>query len=347
MESIMAHDSNTIRSLKQALAAAWPPEKWRDFTLLVAVSGGTDSVALLRALAALKTGGRGRIVVGHINHRLRSEAANEAQFVAELAARLGFGCELGEGDPDAARQHPDGIEAGAREQRYAFLRATAERIGARYVVTAHTADDQAETVLHRVLRGTGLAGLGGIRRVRRLSDAVTLIRPLLDVRRSEIVAYLADLGQPYCDDSSNRDRGFTRNRIRHDLLPQLAADYNPDVAAALVRLGAAARDAQQLIESLAEALLEQSAEFPAPDQAIVHCDKLAGQHRHLVRELFVALWRRAGWPQQAMTFAHWERLAELAQQHHTDSKMAAGGATFPDDVQARRAKLEIELRRKQ
>ncbi len=343
----MAENPDATRSLQQALAAAWPPDKWRDFTLLVAVSGGADSVALLRALAALKTGGRGRIVVGHFNHRLRTEAENEAQFVAELAARLGLGCESGEGDPSAARQHPDGIEAGAREQRYAFLRAAAEPIGARYVVTAHTADDQAETVLHRVLRGTGLAGLGGIRRVRRLSDAVTLIRPLLDVRRSEIAAYLADLGQPFCDDTSNRDRGFTRNRIRHDLLPQLAADYNPDVAAALVRLGAAARDAQQLIESLAESLLEQSAEFPAPDRAIVHCDKLAGQHRHLVRELFVALWRRQAWPLQAMTFAHWERLAELAQQQPTDSNVTAGGATFPGCVQARCTNEQIELERKQ
>ena len=214
--------------LDQELAAAWPPESWADVSVLVAVSGGADSVALLRGLAGLKVGGEGKLVVGHFNHRLRGEESDgDEQFVARLAEELGLGLECGRleaGDIDAC---PDGIEEAARRQRYRFLTETAERVGARYVACAHTADDQVETVLHRILRGTGIAGLAGIPRCRRLSPAVTLIRPLLEVRRAELVDYLASLGQSYREDSSNLDRRFTRNRIRHDLLPQLAKDFNP------------------------------------------------------------------------------------------------------------------------
>ena len=135
------------------------------------------------------------------------------------------------------------------------MQSTAERLGARYVVTAHTADDQAETILHRILRGTGVAGLAGMRRARPLGPAATLIRPLLDVRRAEILAYLSELQQPFQDDASNSDLGFTRNRIRHELLPRLAADYNSDVVAALLRLGQTAHDAQQHIDAAVEELL--------------------------------------------------------------------------------------------
>jgi tRNA(Ile)-lysidine synthase len=308
----MADMSDNRAAFELALAAAWPPAAWEDFSLVAAVSGGADSVALLRALAALKTGGHGRLVVAHFNHRLRAESLEEVRFVADLAARLGIAVEMGEGDAAAIRAHPDGLEAGARVQRYAFLRETAERIGARYIVTAHTADDQAETIIHRIVRGTAVAGLAGIHRARQMGDAVTLIRPLLDVRRSEVLAYLAAIGQAFCDDASNQDPAYIRNRIRHELLPYLAAGYNPDVAAALVRLGTTARDVNQIVESLVAALSERAVTSAVPHRAVIRCDELAGQHRHLIRELFVSLWRRQGWPQQAMTFAHWDRLAELA-----------------------------------
>ena len=119
--------------------------------------------------------------------------------------RLGLACEIGEGRvAEAAALQGDGLEAAARAERLAFLQAAAERFGARYVVTAHTADDQAETVLHRILRGTGIAGLAGMRRARPLGPAVTLIRPLLAIRRAEIRDYLAELNQPFCEDVKQR-----------------------------------------------------------------------------------------------------------------------------------------------
>src|SRR5437879_3858837 len=127
--------------LESRLAASWPPESWHDVTVVAAISGGADSVALMRALAALKTAGRGRLIVAHFNHRLRPEADAEARFVSALAGRFGLNCESGEGSvAKMADAVGDGIEAAARTERYAFLQSTAERLGARYVVTAHTAD---------------------------------------------------------------------------------------------------------------------------------------------------------------------------------------------------------------
>ena len=152
--------------------------------VLVAVSGGADSVALLTALVRLQKPVESVLIVGHYNHRWRGEESDEdARFVRELAKQYGIGFEL-----DCApqtREKSTANEASAREARYRFLQQTAERRGARYLATAHTADDQAETVLHRVLRGTGIAGLAGIPRTRVLSPAVTLIRPLLAYRRAE------------------------------------------------------------------------------------------------------------------------------------------------------------------
>lgn len=300
-------------ALETRLAASWPPDAWQDLTVLAAVSGGADSVGLVGALAALKTAGTGRLAVAHFNHRLRPAAADEARFVASLAARLELACELGEGSvAEAAASQGDGLEAAARSQRYAFLQATAERIGARYVVTAHTADDQAETILHRILRGTGVAGMAGMRRARPLGAAVALIRPLLDIRRAEIRDYLAELGQPFHEDVTNGNPAFTRNRIRHDLLPRLA-EYNPDVIGALLRLAETAREAQRIVDAEVEELLDAALLPPAsPEQVVINCGALTRTNRHLVRELFVAIWRDRGWPQQAMGFAEWDALAEMA-----------------------------------
>ena len=169
------------------------PSAWEDVTVLVAVSGGADSIATVRAIQSLKTGGTGRIVVGHFNHRLRGEESDaDEQFVTRLCGQIGLDCHVGRAKPGRVRscgcpkrtphapreviRHAErdeyrNSEATARTARYAFLQETAERFGARYVVTGHTADDQAETVSARLVRGTGIAGLAGMARVRPLGPA--------------------------------------------------------------------------------------------------------------------------------------------------------------------------------
>src|SRR5215469_1699449 len=139
---------STRECMENLLRKAWPPVDWRDVTVLVAVSGGADSVGLLRGLHAIRSPGKGRLVVGHFNHELRDEADGDEAFVRELAAGLGLEFVAGRTNrPTGGPRPTTGLEESARQARYEFLRATAAEIGARYVATAHTADDQAETVL--------------------------------------------------------------------------------------------------------------------------------------------------------------------------------------------------------
>ena len=300
-----------LHPLEAKLAESWPPAAWSDVTVLIGVSGGSDSVALLRALAALKSRAAGRICVAHFNHRLRPAADDDEQFVAALCRQLEVSCEIGRAAENLGKPSGKAAEASARTARYRFLQRTAGKLGARYVVTAHTANDQAETILHHILRGTGLRGLSGIQRARPFGHA-TLIRPMLAVHRIQIVEYLRDLQQPYRHDESNQDVRYTRNRIRHKLLPRLQRDYNPQVVAALLRLGALAGDAQTVIDAQVDQLFERGVLAESRDRAEIALAAVAGQSPYLVSELLSALWRRQGWPLQAMGQLQWDELTRAA-----------------------------------
>ncbi len=324
--------------LEAKLAVAWPPEVWRDVTVVVAVSGGPDSVALLRALASLKgeAGGAGRLVVAHFDHRLREDSAADAEFVRALARQLGLPFEKGEATAEQlAHPFTDGVEAAVRLWRYAFLQSTAEKIGARYVALGHTADDQVETVLFNLLRGTGLSGLAGMPRARALGSATSLIRPMLDVRRSEVLEYLDQIGQSYRTDPSNTSADFTRNRIRNEVLPSLREKFSTDIDQAVVRMAQLAGDAQALVENLADDLLERclAGHRQAPEVRL-SVAPLAAANRHLVREMFVALWRRMDWPLVNMGFADWDALAEMALP--AGATQPCNCRTFPGNIQVRR-----------
>ena len=331
------------------LLQSWPLAAWREVGVVVAVSGGADSVALLRALHAIKTGGAGRLVVAHFNHLLRGDDSDcDEQFVVKLAAELGLACEVGRAAaPGTPANLRDGLEAAARAARYDFLKKVAERVGARYVATAHTADDKAETILHRILRGTGIAGLAGIPRSRLLTPAVSLLRPMLPFRRAEVLAYLHDLGQPFRQDDSNRDTQFTRNRIRHELLPLLAEHYHPGVREALLRLSQLASGAQSVIDELVREQISRRVRFQGNDggdTVTIDVREIGALPRHLVRELLLAVWREMHWPEQSMGFAQWELLADMA---------AAAGpldhassiAMLPGGIEARRQVERLVLLR--
>ena len=300
---------------------AWAPDQWCGVHVLLAVSGGADSVALLRAMLELKQrhGGPGQLHAAHLNHGLRqAEADHDQRWVAELC--LSLGVQLWSGrteitEPDAR----EGWEAAARSARYEFLTRTAEQIGARFVVTAHTADDQAETVLHRVLRGTGIEGLAGIPFSRPLSPSVTLIRPMLGVTRAEVVGYLDERTQSFRTDSSNASSRFTRNWLRNDLLPAIRDRVNPEVDGALLRLSQQARETQQVIANRADRLIEKYAQF-AEDADIckigalqIECSPLRDEAAVVVRELCKRAWQRSGWPLRDMGYDQWQQLAQLVQ----------------------------------
>ncbi|HTW46288.1 MAG TPA: tRNA lysidine(34) synthetase TilS [Acidobacteriaceae bacterium] len=210
--------------------------------LAVAVSGGADSVALLRTVvdAAPEIG----LVVSaaHMHHGIRgAEADADAEFVAELAAELGL--VLHRKDVDAvteAREQRETLEEAGRRLRYEWFRELLEAGLVDAVATAHTLDDQAETVLHRLLRGAWTEGLSGIYPLLKERRGV-IVRPFLGVRRSEIEAWLSELGQSWKEDATNADMSYTRNRLRRELLPALGA-FNPQICAQLANLATLARD---------------------------------------------------------------------------------------------------------
>lgn len=341
-------ETSTIEAVQGPLAQAWSPDRWRDVTTIAAVSGGPDSVALLRALLALRRPGAGRIIVAHFNHRLRGqESDDDERFVRYLADRWDLACEIGQADLGDQHPEPTGrlsSEDAARSARYAFLSETAAGRGARYVVTGHTADDQAETVLHRLVRGTGIRGLAGIQTYRELLHGVSLVRPLLQVRRQTLIEYLALLGQDYRQDGSNQHPQFTRNRIRHDLIPRLEAEYNAQLTPALGRLAAFADEVQQWLEQQANEWLSASALRDDWDQAgpiDLDCRVLRKVRPLVVRELFVQIWRLRGWPRQAMTFEKWNQLARMVHQQVRDSQRCQ--SIFPGGIVAGRTGDRLTL----
>lgn len=219
--------------------------------IAVGVSGGADSVALLRFLAALRPQFGWDLVVCHIHHGLRgAEADRDECFVRALAEQLGLPCAVSRIDAAALalRDHISVEEAG-RMARYAFFAQTAGEGGR--IATAHTLDDSIETVLMNLVRGTGLRGLCGIPRIRG-----NIVRPLLDCTRAEVEDYLGALGQPYCTDSTNLTDDYTRNRIRHDILPRLC-ELNPNFPGAMARMLPRLAAQQALTDCLAAQSAQQ------------------------------------------------------------------------------------------
>jgi tRNA(Ile)-lysidine synthase len=333
---------------------AWPALSWCNTHVVLAVSGGADSVAMLRAAVTVKErrGGEGRLFAAHLNHGMRGDEADaDAAWLKALCAKLGIPIEVGTSDVAAiADRECDGWEAAARAARYDFLRRTAEGLGARFVAVAHTADDQVETVLHRIIRGTGIAGLAGMHSVRPLSPSVALVRPMLAMRRHDLLDYLKALGQEYRIDATNEDRRFTRNRLRHELLPALREYYNADVDAAVLRLSAQAGESQQHIEAAATQLASDCVVWDVAGQFAngvrrvaevrIDCQRLANQPELIVREICKIAWTEAGWPLQAMGFDEWQ---QLAAQVRDDSDSPA--VCLPGGVRAQRAGQQLVLRR--
>jgi tRNA(Ile)-lysidine synthase len=231
--------------------------------ILVAVSGGPDSTALLLALNQLSHRGGFELAVGYLDHGLRGPqaAGREEAFVRDLATSRGLPVLVGHADVRArGRGRKQSIETAAREERYSFLLKSAHEAGCSLVATGHTASDQAETVLMHLLRGSGLGGLSGIAPRSAWpfgpDTKVGLIRPLLSVTRADTLSYCAALGIEALTDESNESPEFLRNRLRQELIPSLR-QYNHDVEAALVRLADAARADNAVLDHLAEGAIER------------------------------------------------------------------------------------------
>lgn len=290
-------------------------------TVIVACSGGPDSLALLDILLRLAPRFGLHIVAAHYEHGIRGAASQaDADFVAEFARRQEppVPCVIGHGDvPAAAAQQGISVEAAARQMRYDFLEQVRAEYGARSIAVAHHEDDQAETVLMRLLRGTGVDGLAAMR-PRGISPAgSTVIRPLLTSTRAEIEAYCASHALQPRHDATNDIPDCTRNRLRLQLLPQLRREYNPELTPALARLAALAADDSDYIAAQAASVYEQCIgreARPALNQAV-----LAQQPPALERVILRRFCREVLGSQRDVDFAAIERLRHLVHDGHTGS----------------------------
>lgn len=284
--------------------------------VLVALSGGADSVALLRVLCELDYPVR----AFHLNHCLRgAESDRDEAFCRALCARLGVGLTVERVDvAAAARERGRGVEETARRIRYARLHDAAQ--GGK-VATAHTADDNLETVLFHLVRGTGPKGLAGIPPVRG-----QVIRPLLGVERAQVEAYLASLGQDFVTDSTNADDAYTRNRIRHTVVPVLR-DLQPSVAQAVTRLGKLLRQDEDCLTAMAQECLAQAAR---PDGAW-DIAPLRQAHPAVRSRALRRLLEQGGMPLRDLTAQHIHVL-----EHLLDSENPSACCALPHGFTVRR-----------
>jgi tRNA(Ile)-lysidine synthase len=255
-----------LHAFARGLLAEWRRRRWplRGERSVVAVSGGADSTALLLALEELKRAGLlgVELTVAHLNHGLRGESADEdARFAESLARAHGF--EFVSARADVGRragESGDNLEQAARRARYEFLAEAARRAGVAAVLTGHTLDDQAETVLLRLLRGSGSEGLGGMRPERSLEEGgrVWLRRPLLEwARRADTEGYCRARDVEFCADEMNEDERFARVRVRRTLLPLLET-FNPRAARTIARAAGLLREESSALEGFAARLLEDA-----------------------------------------------------------------------------------------
>jgi tRNA(Ile)-lysidine synthase len=301
-----------MQPLEQLLLNTWPAQSWSQTRLLLAVSGGADSVALLRAIVNLADR-RELIHVAHFNHQWRgSESDCDERFVRELCSQLSLSLSA-----DRASELNEIVtqrtEQAARDARYAFLTKTAYTVGARYVVTAHTASDRVETMLHNLCRGTGMTGVTTPTRFRNLDQDLVLARPLLSTTRSQIVDYLTTLGQEYRNDSSNLNTAYKRNFIRHKLLPLMQSEYGDQVESHLLDFSQIAEEAASALRFYAQRWLDDSRSKECAESELVFSSAALRRTPWPVVQLALeSCWKQKQWPLQPMTRTHWLQIRDLA-----------------------------------
>jgi tRNA(Ile)-lysidine synthase len=290
----------------------------RGSRVIAAVSGGPDSVCLLHMLAELAPEAGLRLEVAHLNHMLRgTESDADQRFVEELAGKLNLRFHCGQADVAARRGN---LEQSARRARQSFFASLNDGGAAGRVATGHTRDDQAETVLLRLLRGSGLAGLAGILPV----TSAGVVRPLIDVKRAEVLQYLGDRNIPWREDSSNRDLKFARNRVRHELIPQLTAAWNPGLTEALAHLADLSYEEERWWrgpDSPVESIPVES----RADGIELHAETLGALPRAVARRAIRKAIALAKGDLRRLEFEHVERILELASRAAGDGRLHIPG----------------------
>ena len=285
--------------------------------ILLAVSGGVDSVAMAGGLVRLTEAGviTVEFVIGHVNHNLRGSAADKDQeFVAALAKRLGLRLITRSVDVRRyATQNKLSIETAARNLRAGALAEIANETGSKTIATAHHKNDNAETIVHRLLRGTGLRGLGGIWPKRDFPDGVTFVRPLLGVTRGQIIQYCTANSLDWRGDHTNDDVSFTRNRIRHLLLPVLKEECNGSLVEELASLSQNCRLLHRRVCAQADKVWPLVALVSQPGEVVLAGSVFCAQTEIIQAELLRRALAAIGSGEQNLKELHYRLVSELAQ----------------------------------
>lgn len=250
--------------------------------VVVAVSGGPDSVCLLHLLKEIAPQYDLQLFVAHLNHMLREEAVDEEEFVRRMAEEMSLPFYSERIDVRAKLRKGETLEEGARRIRYDFLKRACERFSASKVALGHNADDLVETVIFNLVRGTGLGGMRGIPPIR-YDGSITFIRPLIDIWREEIEEYLGEKGIPYVIDRSNLSLQFTRNKIRHQIIP-LLLEINPRAKEAIRKFAIIAEEAHSFIRGEAVRGKERLVEKRTKYSLLINCYQLSSLHPALQKE---------------------------------------------------------------
>ncbi len=308
--------------------------------VLLAISGGADSIALLHVMHGLTSQGEidVELLCAHVNHRLRAAADGDEAFVIRQAGELGLSVVTRAIDVKAyARDHRLSIETAARQLRLDSLTEIARAHHCTAIVMGHQKDDNAETVLQRIERGTGLRGLGGIWPSRRAADGVAFVRPLLDCSRIEIIEYLRSRNLSWREDHTNIDCIYTRNRIRHRLLPALQAGSDCLLVEELASLAASARKLHARISDEAQAATTRYVKLSG-EEAGVDAAALSGLPEPVGIELLRQVLTRLGLGERDLTRRHYRSLLALAGRVSTKRKVS-----LPDGFSGQRERDTIIL----
>lgn len=303
--------------------------------ILIALSGGPDSVALTSAIVARREQARQQLAAAHLNHHLRgAESDRDEVFVRELCARLGISLHVGHAELGADSAN---LEERARDARYLFLNRIADETGARYIAVAHHADDQAETVMMRLIRGTGLDGLAGMAE----RGPGRIVRPMLSIRRDEIICYLESIGALFVRDSSNLSLDRTRNRIRTTLIPAVDRDYSHEYGAGFAgRLVALSRE----MGAMADFVAGESAralDSVIADDGRLDLDRFAALHPALAAAVMREFARRQTSTLRMNGRIHFDLLMELA-----SGSAGSAAIDLPGGWTARREYGRLEITRR-
>lgn len=282
--------------------------------MLLAVSGGADSMAMLHGLEEIgRKWSLGRIAVAHMNHGLRGkESQEDAQFVEEICSKLGIECVVEQLAPGSIDVDSRGsVEEAARKARYRFLGRTAQQLNLPVVLTAHHQQDQTETMVFNFLRGAGLRGLGGIPEIREMAPGVHVIRPMLKLSPVTIRDYVRHRGIAFREDSSNKTAQFTRNQIRL-ILNFMPSEISYKLGLSLRALSDQASRTMKVIDELSARILQSAVREENDYQVQLDCRELLRWPEPFVRHALILKWARKGWPRQQMNAAQWSRLSVSA-----------------------------------